>query len=848
MKKIIISTLILIGIIVPVQAQISAGGTPPSFGQQFKNLSLAQTSLETILLPQVDWQKVKEEDKNTSGANRFALAIPVDFSPRNAGQWTELPNGGRIWRLKIKSEGAKSLRFLFDDFWLPENAQLYIYDEHKQYLIGALTSRNNKESRKLGTDLIRHHTVILEYYEPRKVKGQGRFHLHRVDHGYRSESYFFAKDKMGTSILNADTCNININCPQGDDWQDEKRGVVRVTLTGQSGSFFCTGSLINNTAQDGQPLVLSANHCIIQNAQNFTDTWVFTFNLESSSCESNEPLEALSISGATLLARTLNSDFQLLKLSTEIPFSYNVYFNGWNRAETLPTRTTSIHHPRGDIKKISVDNDPATSTAYLENQVNANETHLRVIWEEGTTEGGSSGSPLFDQDQLIIGQLHGGQASCELPFAPDWYGKFSLSWDARAQPTERLQDWLDPIAQDVMSLGGKEHIPLENDIGIDAITLEALPCDIGSNTPFVARLVNRGETGYTNLVLNYEVKDQDGNLTSSGSTQLNSLAAGGVEEVSFNADVSFEYSLELSLDQNFTDDNQLNNRRIFKVGSFDIPLINQFPYIQNFEQDADSWQDFNQVVIWERGTPNGTIINTASNGNNAWTTVLDGNYSNNQDEALLSPIFDFSNMIEPEISADVFINLENQYDGVQLQVSTDCGTTWIRLGDLDSGENWYNQITLNDLFGSSGDPIWSGTDFDDWQRVRHPLMDFIGESRVQFRFLFRSDISNVNEGFGLDNFRIIDKQVTSIEDELAQEIQLYPNPAQDFITLNWAIGATRGESVEIVIYDHTGREHRRLEQEIRQPLSIPLQGLSAGLYIFGIKTSRGIIHKKIILK
>jgi subtilisin-like proprotein convertase family protein len=111
-----------------------------------------------------------------------------------------------------------------------------------------------------------------------------------------------------------------------------------------------------------------------------------------------------------------------------------------------------IHHPNTDEKRISFEYDPTTTTSYLGTAVPGNGTHVRVEdWDLGTTEPGSSGSPLFDQNHRVIGQLHGGYASCTSQTS-DWYGRFSVSWTGGGSPSSRLSDWLDPTGTGAMTV------------------------------------------------------------------------------------------------------------------------------------------------------------------------------------------------------------------------------------------------------------------------------------------------------------------------------------------------------------------------------------------------------------
>ncbi|NJL13599.1 MAG: T9SS type A sorting domain-containing protein [Microscillaceae bacterium] len=253
-------------------------------------------------------------------------------------------------------------------------------------------------------------------------------------------------------------CNVNINCPLGNDWQDEKRGVLKIILTTANGADWCTGSLINNTAQDQRPLLLSANHCLEGFSSSFTDIWGFIFNYEAATCANpdSEPSQEQSIVGATLLARYSFSDFALMELSEAVPADFEPYFNGWDRSDNLPAQTFCIHHPEGDIKKISVDRQVPQRTAYTQGN-GSGTSHYRVVWDENTTtEPASSGSPLFTPTGDIVGQLHGGLASCSNLNGADWYGRIAISWEGGGSTGNALKTWLDPLNTGATRLSGRD--------------------------------------------------------------------------------------------------------------------------------------------------------------------------------------------------------------------------------------------------------------------------------------------------------------------------------------------------------------------------------------------------------
>jgi lysyl endopeptidase len=150
--------------------------------------------------------------------------------------------------------------------------------------------------------------------------------------------------------------------------------------------------------------------------------------------------------GSFFRADFATSDMTLMELDDPINPAYDVYYAGWDRSGVDATSAVAIHHPNTDEKRISFENDPTSVTTYLQNPVPGDASHIRITqWDLGTTEPGSSGSPLFDQNHRIIGQLHGGFASCS-SLTSDWYGRFFMSWTGGGTNATRLSNWLDPIA------------------------------------------------------------------------------------------------------------------------------------------------------------------------------------------------------------------------------------------------------------------------------------------------------------------------------------------------------------------------------------------------------------------
>lgn len=455
-----------------------------------------------------------ENEANKIGPWRFGYEFPVNYGIQNAGNWTELANGDRIWRIRFRSEGALSMNFIFDQFQLAEGATVYIYASDRKEYLGAYTATNNNEYEMLGSMLIQGEDVMVEYYEPAAVRGEGKFNIGTVIHGYRKVSVYLDKLK---ALNDSGNCNHDVNCPLGNGWQNQ---INSVALMMSGGSGFCTGALVNNTAQDGTPYFLTADHCLGGSPA----TWVFRFNWDSpnpvcaqtqNSTDPGGPYN--DVNGAVLRANNGGSDFGLLELNSS-PTGSNVYYAGWNRSNSPASGAMAIHHPRGDIKKISQENNALSAATW-----GGASTWEVADWDQGTTEPGSSGSPLFDPNQRIIGQLYGGSAACSglsNNGAPDYYGRLDVSWSGSSSST-RLSDWLDPTGSGVMVLDG--YNPNASTVALDAGLqsvdgLDGPFCNETSFTPEV-NLRNYGSTDITSATITYNV-DAGTNSTYSWSGTL----------------------------------------------------------------------------------------------------------------------------------------------------------------------------------------------------------------------------------------------------------------------------------------------------------------------------------------
>ena len=134
-------------------AQISQGGIPYSFTNaiQFQNKTSA-----TITLQNPDLNILAAEDAVNDPRQKYRVGVnlPVNLNVNNSGQWQNLSNGGRIWRLVIHSDDAMALGLYYNNFYVPNGGQVFIYNETKDHVIGAFTAANNctKSNKSYSND------------------------------------------------------------------------------------------------------------------------------------------------------------------------------------------------------------------------------------------------------------------------------------------------------------------------------------------------------------------------------------------------------------------------------------------------------------------------------------------------------------------------------------------------------------------------------------------------------------------------------------------------------------------------------------------------------------------------
>jgi len=417
------------------------------------------SEVERVEMPAQDNNSLLQKELERRGpgiAPKFATPFEVAFNPLTHGNWETLSNDLAVWRLRISSETAYSLNLGFSEFFLPHGAKLIFYSEDKKYVWGPFTPADNDEHEQFWTPVFKGDKLVVELQLPKEQKPHLKLKINWVNH-----------DFVDFNSVASGSCNLDVICSEADGWGivDKYRDIIQsVAVISTGGVTFCTGFLVNSTRNDCTPYFMTANHCLgAGQAPSLVAYWNFNNSTcrEPNSPQSESPGDGQLTdynTGAIYRSSYQPSDFYLAELDDPVSETADAFFAGWNITPHAPVDTMiSVHHPNTDEKRISFDWEEGFVADYF-GSPDPNGNHIMVPdWDVGTTEGGSSGSPLFDRKKRVVGQLHGGGAACGND-EPDYYGWMYISWEGGGNPDSRLKDWLDPDETGIELLDGRSQL------------------------------------------------------------------------------------------------------------------------------------------------------------------------------------------------------------------------------------------------------------------------------------------------------------------------------------------------------------------------------------------------------
>lgn len=497
---------------------------------------LSISNINTLVMPKIDNsilinRDISNSTKINDGTPLYQVAEPifVDIDPSVKGNWEELANGDSLWRLRIVSKSAYSLAIAFEKYFMPPGGRLFVFSPDCEKTMGPFTDINNHKHGQLWLPAFPGDDIVLEVKVPSPYRNSLRLKIGEVNHSYREDMYSLDKGEPVIYTPNSPSCNgnypsgcpgqircnVDIEClnddpwdsmadymPQGVDWGKPIRSVGQLDIG--NGLCNCTGTLINNTALDGEMYFITASHCFriceserglsmndglasVKIYWNYYNSECRDYTVTSGTEKGNGSVSHVTVGGATsVYEKNYNEnvlDFILIKLEEYADEDYDVYFAGWDRIKEATTAAVAIHHPKAQEKRISLDNDGSYSSS---GQI------VNYGYDYGTIQNGSSGSPMFDEAGRVVGaalstasEIDQCSGDSYWPLHGHYSGVFAL-WND-------IKQWIDPMSKGPNWIYGQEDCVLRyEDVCIDegsyaACTIVAKESDVvGVSVTFAA--------------------------------------------------------------------------------------------------------------------------------------------------------------------------------------------------------------------------------------------------------------------------------------------------------------------------------------------------------------------------
>jgi hypothetical protein len=271
---------------------------------------------------------------------------------------------------------------------------------------------------------------------------------------------------------------------------------------------------------------------------------------------------------------------------------------------------------------------------------------------------------------------------------------------------------------------------------------------------------------------------------------------------------------------------------IVNNGSYD----NEFTVYKKFGALSPIFEDTgNSTSVNFNNNGWGTTSSTYVSPSSSITDSPNGNYTNNSTKTITTATnIDLTNAIGANLSFYAKWDIENDYDYVQLQISTDNGNNWV----AQCGN--YTNLGSNTGTQPQGEPLYDGTQTA-WVLEEIDLSDYLG-SQILIRFRLNSDNFQTGDGFYFDDLKvqIVSPSQLGINDVLDDSFSVYPNPIKDQVTILSAL-----DSYNIAIYNLQGQLVYE-NNTVSGTKNIALNQLTSGLYILKLTTQQASKTIKLI--
>ncbi|MDD2387460.1 MAG: choice-of-anchor J domain-containing protein [Bacteroidales bacterium] len=825
---IIITTLIILALSHNLFGQTTTGNIPASFTQ---NVPIENVDHIQLSPPSMDLVRAEDAFDGKNGQPmKIARLLPVGVSVENSGTWSELEDGKTIWRLRLSSEGAVASALHFDAFALPQGSTVYVYNSDRSVVLGPYTSEDNPKREEYAIGLFSGDDVIIEYTAAKEKSLTGNVELVIPEIQISAFSFIyrgaeqFGIDAKGTGYGGSESCQVNVNCPEGNNWRTQQKGVAKIYYVQGQYGYFCSGSLVNNVRNDQTAYFLTADHCGGNCTASEFNQWIFSFNYESPGCTAYSEPSGNNVTGCTKKARGPldgGSDFLLLQLNASSTSIKNIggVYNGWSKSTSGSPSGVGIHHPSGDIKKISTYTSSLSSATYNGDETGASGAHWVVYWvstatNHGVTEGGSSGSPIFNNNGLVVGTLSGGSSYCASPTSPDLYGKLSYHWISNGSASsQQLKYWLDPDNTGATTCDYLDP----NNIGLIA-DFSASPTTVSVG----------GQVNFTDLSAGGSITSRSWSFP--GGTPSSSTATNPT--ITYNTAGTYNVTLTISSSSDSDSETKSGYITVISGGGFSYDFENCTNFaVDNFSPcttyDGDGSTTF--------GMQNTEFTNEGYTGafiafnSNATVPALDEAWAAHggvRDGACFASTTPPNNdwFITPKIPL----------------LNNSTFSFWARAASTTYSNEKFNVLisTTSNSIGSfsniSGGTI---TTIADWKKYSYNLSAYNGQSV----YLAIQCVSNDQFAFKIDDLLVETNSGVDIDGELSKQINIYPNPTYGMITVKLP-----ESNAKICVKNILGQDLLKFETNSEETV-IDLTQQKAGIYFVEVELSQGVFTKKIIV-
>ncbi len=361
-----------------------------------------------------NYQSIKEKKYDEKGAIKYGDVVPAKINNKSHGHWIN----DETWMLLIVSPEAKSIEVIIDNIVLPLGAEINVFDVNRKMIFGPIKNSNINKGLPIATDIMLGDSIFVQLSLDKDItnKNDVSFSIIKIIHGF--------KESVKPELKSAAYCEVDVECSTGEGWEFECDGVGKIYGNGWMGS--C--ALLNNTALDYTPYILTAKHII--DSIGSASYASIRFNYKATECDGSIAATGITISSLSTKASNSASDLTLLESSVDLSDVTSITFLGWNRVPS-PNSVVCLHHPDGDFMSISKESTTISTSSQIWVSVND--------WDIGSIEPGSSGSPLFDHNKRVIATtsfINSPDYICT-PDLESYHGKLSYFWSS-------ISSYLDP--------------------------------------------------------------------------------------------------------------------------------------------------------------------------------------------------------------------------------------------------------------------------------------------------------------------------------------------------------------------------------------------------------------------